>query len=89
MARENLTWGYDRIQGALKSLGHVVAANTIKKILKQHGIDPAPERSKRTTWRQFLRTHAASIAGCDFFSTEVLTRPRSLYHTSSCTFRSC
>ncbi len=73
MARENPTWGYDRIQGALKHLGHLVAPNTIKKILKQHGIDPAPERSKRTTWRQFLRTHAASIAAGDFFSTEVWT----------------
>jgi len=73
MARENLTWGYDRIQGVLKSLGHVVAPNTIKKILKQHGINPAPERAKRTTWRQFLRTHAASIAAGDFFSTEVWT----------------
>jgi transposase InsO family protein len=73
MARENPTWGYDRVVGALKILGHVVAPNTIKKILKQHGIDPAPERSKRTTWRQFLRTHADSIAGGDFFSTEVWT----------------
>ena len=73
MARENLTWGYDRIQGVLKSLGHVVAPNTIKKILKQHGIDPAPERAKRTTWRQFLRAHAAAIAAGDFFSTEIWT----------------
>ena len=73
MARENVTWGYDRIQGALKNLGHVVAPNTIKKILKRHGIDPAPDRAKRTTWRQFLRTHADSIAGGDFFSTEVWT----------------
>lgn len=70
-ARENPSWGYDRIQGALKNLGHVVAPNTIKRILKKHGIDPAPERAKRTTWRQFLRTHADSIAAGDFFSTEV------------------
>ena len=73
MARENLNWGYDRIQGALKNIGHVVAPNTIKKILKRHGIDPAPDRAKRTTWRQFLRTHAESIAAGDFFSTEVWT----------------
>jgi transposase InsO family protein len=70
MARENLTWGYDRIQGARKNLGHVVAPNTIKRILKRHGIDPAPERAKRTTWRQILRTHATSLAAGDFFSTE-------------------
>ena len=70
-ARENSSWGYDRIQGALENLGHVVAPNTIKRILKRWGIDPAPERAKRTSWRQFLRTHAASIAAGDFFSTEV------------------
>ncbi len=82
MAWENPSWGYDRIQGALKNLGHVVAPNTIKKILKRHGIDPAPERAKRTTWRQFLRTHAESITAGDFFSTEVWT-PRGLvtYYT--------
>jgi transposase InsO family protein len=73
MARENLTWGYDRIVGALANLGHVVAPNTVKKILKQHGIDPVPERSKRTTWRQFLRTHLDVIAAADFFTTEVWT----------------
>ncbi|MSR47410.1 MAG: transposase [Planctomycetes bacterium] len=70
-ARENPSWGYDRIQGALKNLGHVVAPNTIKMILKRWGIDPAPERAKRTSWRQFLRTLAASIAAGDFFPTEV------------------
>ncbi|MSR47413.1 MAG: transposase [Planctomycetes bacterium] len=70
-ARENPSWRYDRIQGALANLGHVVAPNTINKILKRWGIDPAPVRKKQTSWRPFLRTHAASIAAGDFFSTEV------------------
>src|SRR5439155_25976763 len=43
MARENLTWGYDRLQGALKNLGHVVCPNTIKAILQRNGITPAPD----------------------------------------------
>jgi len=73
MARENLTWGYDRIQGALANLGHTVAPNTIAKILKQQGIDPAPERRHKTSWRQFLRTQWHSIAAADFFTTEVWT----------------
>jgi putative transposase len=42
MATENPTWGYTRIRGALKHLGHEVARNTIKAILKDHGIAPAP-----------------------------------------------
>src|SRR6059036_3925306 len=50
MAEENRAWGYRRIQGALANLGHLLAHNTIANILKGHGIEPAPERSRKTTW---------------------------------------
>ena len=50
-------WGYTRIQGALANLGHEVARNTVKRILQNHGIDPAPERSQRTPWKMFLLAH--------------------------------
>src|SRR5262249_39412820 len=70
MARDNLTWGYDRIVGALAHLGHRVAPNTVKAILRANGIDPAPERRLRTSWRRFLRTHFDCIAAADFFTTE-------------------
>jgi len=64
MARENTSWGYDRIQGALTNIGHVVAPNTVKNILKRHGIEPAPEREKRTSWKTFLkRMFPAKIQG--------------------------
>ena len=43
MAMENSTWGYTRIQGALKNLGHGVARSTVAKVLKAHGIPPAPD----------------------------------------------
>lgn len=42
MATENPTWGYTRIRGGLKHIGHDVARNTIKAILKDHGIEPVP-----------------------------------------------
>ena len=66
MTRENEAWGYDRIQGALANLGHIIAANTVKNILKRHGIEPAPEREKHTTWKTFLKAHweqGGGIAG--------------------------
>jgi putative transposase len=69
MATENSTWGYTRIQGALKNLGHEVARSTVAKVLKAHGIPPAPDRP--TSWRTFLRAHWGEIAGADFFTTEV------------------
>src|ERR1700730_12086962 len=54
MATENQTWDYTRIRGGLKRLGHDVARNTIIAILKDHGIEPAPERRTKTPWKTFL-----------------------------------
>jgi hypothetical protein len=71
MARENPTWGYTRIRGALKNLGHRVARSTIAMILKEQGIPPVPERP--TSWQTFLRAHWGAIVGADFFTTEVWT----------------
>jgi putative transposase len=73
MANENPTWGYTRIRGGLKSLGHDVARNTIKAILKDHGIEPAPERGTKTPWKTFLAAHWDGLAAADFFTVEVLT----------------
>jgi hypothetical protein len=50
MATENSAWGYTRIQGALKNLGHNVARSTVAKVLKDHGIPPAPDRP--SSWRR-------------------------------------
>jgi putative transposase len=74
MAEENRGWGYLRIQGALANLGFTVARNTVANILKRHGIEPAPERMKRTTWKEFLKQHWHQIIATDFFSVEVWTR---------------
>ena len=73
MATENHSWGYGRIQGALKNLGHKVAPTTIANILKRHGLKPAPERMKRTTWKTFLKAHWETFAASDFFTIEVWT----------------
>jgi hypothetical protein len=72
MAEENPTWGYTRIRGALKNLGHRVGRSTIARILKAQGIPPVPERP--TSWQTFLRAHWGAIAGADFFTTEVWSR---------------
>ena len=63
MATDNPTWGYSRIHGELTGLDHRVGASTVWRILKRHGIDPAPQRSS-VTWTQFLRSQAA--VACDF-----------------------
>ena len=71
---ENQDWGYRRIQGALSNLGHAIARSTIAEILERHGIEPAPERSRKTTWKEFLSRHGELIVAADFFTVEVWTR---------------
>jgi hypothetical protein len=73
MAEENRRWGYRRIQGALSNLGHLLAFRTIDNILKEHGIEPAPDRSRKTTWNEFITRHWAQIVPLDFFTIEVWT----------------
>jgi hypothetical protein len=67
-------WGYRRIQGALSNLGHEVARSTIAAILQRHGMEPAPERGRNTTWKEFLRQHWELIVAADFFTIEAWTR---------------
>jgi transposase InsO family protein len=71
MAEENPTWGYTRIQGALKNVGHRVGRSTIRRILKAAGLPPVPQRP--TSWQTFLKAHWGVIVGADFFTTEVWT----------------
>jgi hypothetical protein len=73
MAQENWAWGYRRIQGALSNLGHKIARSTIADMLRRHGIEPAPERSRKTTWKEFLAQHWELIVAADFFTVEVWT----------------
>jgi uncharacterized membrane protein YgcG len=73
MAEENRTWGYRRIQGAIANLGHILAHTTVANILKRHGIEPAPERNRKTTWKEFLDRHWDQLVAADFFTVEVWT----------------
>src|SRR5580704_7751588 len=74
MAQENRDWGYRRIQGALSNLGHELARSTIAEILERHGIEPAPERIRKTTWKEFLSQHWDLMVATDFFTVQVWTR---------------
>ena len=73
MASENRDWGYDRIAGALANLPHEISDQTVGNVLRRHGLPPAPERKRTTTWTDFIRTHMELLAGTDFFTAEVLT----------------
>jgi putative transposase len=70
---QSQAWGYTRLKGALKNLGYEVGRNTIKRILREHGVDPAPERGRRTSWATFIKAHLGVIVGMDFFTVEAVT----------------
>lgn len=73
IANENVGFGYTRIRDTLFHLGHDLARSTVERILTAHGITPAPERERRTTWKDFLAAHWDGLAAADFFTVEVLT----------------
>jgi hypothetical protein len=75
LATENPRWGYQRIRGELLHLGLHVSGNSIARVLRANGLQPAPRRAARsTTWRSFLRRQAAGIVACDFLTVDTVFR---------------
>ena len=74
LAKENLTWGYTRIMGALKNVGLKTSRGTIANVLKENGIEGAPDRGGRMPWKTFLKAHWDVLAASDFLTTEVWTK---------------
>jgi homeodomain-containing protein len=73
MAKENPSWGYDRIVGAMVNLGYKLSDQTVGNILGRHDVAPAPKRKRTTSWKDFIRTHLDVLTGTDFFTVEVVT----------------
>lgn len=77
LGRENRSWGYRRVHGELRRLGHRVAASTVRKVLREHGLGPAPRRQPtRGEWTRFLAAQADGLLCCDFFHLDTVRLKR-------------
>jgi hypothetical protein len=71
---ENPHWGYTRVRDYIVYLGYRIGETTVKNILLDNGYDPGPDLTRKTTWKQFLKSHWSVLAACDFFSIELLVK---------------
>ena len=74
MATENDGWGYTRIVGELAKLRYTISRSSVRRILKDQGMEPAPERLKHMPWSKFLKAHWDGFAAADFVTVEVWTK---------------
>jgi len=72
--KENPRWGYTRIRDFIVHLGHKIGETTVKNILLEHGYDPEPDLTRKTTWKEFLSSHWNVLAACDPFSVELFVK---------------
>jgi len=72
--KENPHWGYTRIKDYIVHLGYKIGETTVKNILLENGLDPEPDLTRKTTWKEFIKSHWSVLAACDFFSVELLVR---------------
>ncbi len=74
--KENPHWGYTRIRDYIVHLGYKIGETTVKNTLLDNGFDPEPDLTRKTTWKEFIKSHWNILAACDLFSVELLVKGR-------------
>ena len=74
LGKENRSWGCVRIQGELRKLGVRVSASSIRRVLRRHGLGPAPRRGP--SWTEFLKAQAAGLLATDFLTVDTVLLQR-------------
>jgi hypothetical protein len=74
--QENPRWGFKKIRDQVVYLGYNICKSSVKNILIDHGYDPEPDLTVRSTWHEFIKSHWDVLAACDFFTVELLVGHR-------------
>ena len=69
---ENPRWGYKKIRDQVVYVGYNICKSSVKNILIEHGYDPEPDLTIRSTWHEFIKSHWDVLVACDFFTIELL-----------------
>ncbi|MCB8982183.1 MAG: helix-turn-helix domain-containing protein [Ardenticatenaceae bacterium] len=72
LAKENLRWGYGKIEGELLKLGYKVSISTVRNVLDRNGIVPAPVRYGSIGWKTVMNHYKEQLLACDFFTIETI-----------------
>jgi hypothetical protein len=72
LAKENLRWGYYRIEGELTKLGFDISLTTVRNVLGRNGIVPAPVRHGSIGWKTMMKHYKQQLLCSDFFVVESL-----------------
>jgi hypothetical protein len=66
LGTENPRWGFRRVHGGLRRLGHEVSPATVRRVMRAAGLGPAPRRHPtRGEWTTFLKARADGLSDCN------------------------
>ncbi|MFE3221358.1 helix-turn-helix domain-containing protein [Streptomyces antimycoticus] len=70
---ENPRWGFRRVHGELRRLGHIISTATVRRILRAASLNSGQCRQKaRREWTEFLRAQANGLLATDFFHIDTI-----------------
>ncbi|MGW2939655.1 IS3 family transposase [Streptomyces sp. NPDC001156] len=77
LGTENPRWGFRRVHGELRRLGHKVSPATVRRVLRAAGLGSAPRRHPaRGEWTAFLKAHAHGLLAADLFHADTIDLQR-------------
>ncbi len=73
LGTENPRWGFRRVHGKLRRLGHIISTATVRRILRAARLNSGQRRqTARREWTEFLKAQANGLLATDFFHIDTI-----------------